>query len=123
MIAMALANLPVILIADEPSTALDVTVQAQILTLIKELKARHGMAVILITHDLTIVRQFSEYVYVMQDGEVKEHNQTEALFQSPQHPYTRHLLASEPKGRALPLVGDGGRADPRRQARSASPSR
>ncbi len=104
MIAMALANRPDILIADEPTTALDVTVQAQILNLIKDLKSKYGMAVILITHDLTIVRQFSDYVYVMQDGEVKEHNQTEALFQSPQHPYTRHLLASEPKGVANPLT-------------------
>ena len=104
MIAMALANRPDILIADEPTTALDVTVQAQILNLIKDLKSKYGMAVILITHDLTIVRQFSDYVYVMQDGEVKEHNQTEALFQNPQHPYTRHLLASEPKGVANPLT-------------------
>jgi peptide/nickel transport system ATP-binding protein len=100
MIAMALANRPEILIADEPTTALDVTVQAQILNLIKDLKDKYGMAVILITHDLTIVRQFSEYVYVMQDGEVKEHNRTETLFASPQHAYTRHLLASEPKGAA-----------------------
>ncbi len=98
MIAMALANRPDILIADEPTTALDVTVQAQILNLIKDLKAKYGMAVILITHDLTIVRQFSEYVYVMQDGEVKEHNPTEALFANPHHAYTSHLLASEPKG-------------------------
>ncbi|MEO7221401.1 MAG: ABC transporter ATP-binding protein [Devosia sp.] len=103
MIAMALANRPDILIADEPTTALDVTVQAQILNLIKDLKAKYGMAVILITHDLTIVRQFSEYVYVMQNGVVQEHNKTEALFQNPQHPYTRHLLASEPKGIANPL--------------------
>ncbi|MBI4922434.1 MAG: ABC transporter ATP-binding protein [Devosia nanyangense] len=103
MIAMALANRPEILIADEPTTALDVTVQAQILNLIKDLKAKYGMAVILITHDLTIVRQFSEYVYVMQAGEVKEHNRTEAVFQNPQHAYTRHLLASEPKGNANPL--------------------
>jgi peptide/nickel transport system ATP-binding protein len=100
MIAMALANRPDILIADEPTTALDVTVQAQILNLIKDLKDKYGMAVILITHDLTIVRQFSEYVYVMQDGEVKEHNRTESLFANPQHAYTRHLLASEPKGAA-----------------------
>ena len=64
------------------------------------------MAVILITHDLTIVRQFSEYVYVMQNGEVKEHNRTEAIFANPQHAYTRHLLASEPKGRAQPLEGE-----------------
>ena len=103
MIAMALANRPDILIADEPTTALDVTVQAQILNLIKDLKAKYGMAVILITHDLTIVRQFSEYVYVMQNGVVQEHNSTEALFQNPQHAYTRHLLASEPKGIANPL--------------------
>jgi peptide/nickel transport system ATP-binding protein len=103
MIAMALANRPEVLIADEPTTALDVTVQAQILNLIKDLKDKYGMAVILITHDLTIVRQFSEYVYVMQNGKVQEHNETEALFANPQHPYTRHLLASEPKGTALPL--------------------
>jgi peptide/nickel transport system ATP-binding protein len=104
MIAMALANRPDVLIADEPTTALDVTVQAQILNLIKDLKDKYGMAVILITHDLTIVRQFSNYVYVMQNGLVQEHNTTEALFANPTHPYTRHLLASEPKGTALPLA-------------------
>ncbi|WP_338723951.1 ABC transporter ATP-binding protein [Devosia sp. XK-2] len=103
MIAMALANRPEVLIADEPTTALDVTVQAQILNLIKDLKDKYGMAVILITHDLTIVRQFSDYVYVMQNGQVQEHNETEALFANPQHAYTKHLLASEPKGTALPL--------------------
>ncbi|WDR04976.1 ABC transporter ATP-binding protein [Devosia rhodophyticola] len=103
MIAMALANRPDVLIADEPTTALDVTVQAQILNLIKDLKSKYGMAVILITHDLTIVRQFSDYVYVMQNGAVQEHNATEALFENPQHSYTRHLLASEPKGVANPL--------------------
>jgi peptide/nickel transport system ATP-binding protein len=80
-----------------------VTVQAQILNLIKDLKDKYGMAVILITHDLTVVRQFSDYVYVMQNGSVQEHNATEALFANPQHAYTRHLLASEPKGTALPL--------------------
>ena len=106
MIAMALANRPDILIADEPTTALDVTVQAQILNLIKDLKAKYGMAVILITHDLTIVRQFSDYVYVMQNGEVKEHNRTEAIFASPQHAYTKHLLASEPRGRAQAIAAD-----------------
>ena len=104
MIAMALANRPDVLIADEPTTALDVTVQAQILNLIKDLKDKYGMAVILITHDLTIVRQFSDYVYVMQNGLVQEHNTTQALFANPTHPYTRHLLASEPKGTALPLA-------------------
>jgi peptide/nickel transport system ATP-binding protein len=103
MIAMALANDPDVLIADEPTTALDVTVQAQILNLIRALQQRVGMAVILITHDLTVVRQFSDYVYVMQHGEVREHNITERLFNEPQHSYTRHLLASEPKGRANPL--------------------
>jgi peptide/nickel transport system ATP-binding protein len=105
MIAMALANRPDILIADEPTTALDVTVQAQILHLIHDLKQKYGMAVILITHDLTIVRQFSQYVYVMQNGVLREHNSTEALFTNPQHAYTRHLLASEPRGRAEPLGG------------------
>jgi peptide/nickel transport system ATP-binding protein len=106
MIAMALANRPDVLIADEPTTALDVTVQAQILNLIKDLQARYGMAVILITHDLTIVRKFADYVYVMQDGEVKEHNLTEQVFTRPRHAYTQHLLASEPKGIARPLAED-----------------
>ncbi|MGR9167768.1 ABC transporter ATP-binding protein [Rhizobium leguminosarum] len=103
MIAMALANDPDVLIADEPTTALDVTVQAQILNLIRNLQKELGMAVILITHDLTVVRQFSDYVYVMQYGEVREHNTTEALFANPQDTYTRHLLASEPRGQANPL--------------------
>ena len=106
MIAMALANRPEILIADEPTTALDVTVQAQILNLIKDLKSKYGMAVILITHDLTIVKQFSDYVYVMQHGRVQEHNTTEALFANPRHAYTKHLLASEPKGKAQPIAAD-----------------
>jgi peptide/nickel transport system ATP-binding protein len=106
MIAMALANRPDILIADEPTTALDVTVQAQILNLIKELKTKYGMAVILITHDLTVVRQFADRVYVMQHGEVKEHNITKALFENPQHPYTKRLLSSDPKGIAKPLEGN-----------------
>jgi peptide/nickel transport system ATP-binding protein len=108
MIAIALANRPDILIADEPTTALDVTVQAQILNLIKDLKTKYGMAVILITHDLTVVRQFADRVYVMQHGEVKEHNFTEALFKNPQHPYTQRLLASDPKGVARPLNEDTG---------------
>ena len=106
MIAMALANRPDILIADEPTTALDVTVQAQILNLIKDLKTKYGMAVILITHDLTVVKQFADRVYVMQHGEVKEHNTAAALFANPQHPYTKRLLASEPKGVAKPLKGN-----------------
>ncbi|MGO4134270.1 ABC transporter ATP-binding protein [Rhizobium brockwellii] len=103
MIAMALANDPDVLIADEPTTALDVTVQAQILNLIRNLQKELGMAVILITHDLTVVRQFSDYVYVMQYGEVREHNTTEALFAKPQDAYTKHLLGSEPRGEANPL--------------------
>jgi peptide/nickel transport system ATP-binding protein len=105
MIAMALANNPDVLIADEPTTALDVTVQAEILNLIKDLKAKTGMAVILITHDLTVVRQFADYVYVMQHGLVREEGPTEQLFNSPEHPYTKRLLGSEPKGRANPLQG------------------
>jgi len=105
MIAMALANSPDVLIADEPTTALDVTVQAEILTLIKELKTKTGMAVILITHDLTVVRQFADHVYVMQHGEVREEGPTEQVFSDPQHPYTKRLLASDPKGVANPLDG------------------
>ncbi len=103
MIAMALANEPDVLIADEPTTALDVTVQAQILNLIRDLQEKLRMAVILITHDLTVVRKFADYIYVMQHGEIREHNTKEQLFANPQHPYTRHLLASEPRGRANPL--------------------
>ena len=103
MIAMALANEPDVLIADEPTTALDVTVQAQILNLIRNLQTELRMAVILITHDLTVVRKFSDYVYVMQHGEMREHNTTEQLFANPQHPYTRRLLASEPREQANPL--------------------
>ncbi|RWK11297.1 ABC transporter ATP-binding protein [Mesorhizobium sp.] len=103
MIAMALANDPDVLIADEPTTALDVTVQAQILNLIRNLQKELRMAVILITHDLTVVRKFSDYVYVMQHGEMREHNVTERLFADPQHPYTKRLLGSEPRGRPQPL--------------------
>ncbi|TGV86469.1 MAG: ABC transporter ATP-binding protein [Mesorhizobium sp.] len=103
MIAMALANEPDVLIADEPTTALDVTVQAQILNLIRNLQKEMRMAVVLITHDLTVVRKFSDYVYVMQHGEMREHNVTERLFADPQHPYTKRLLASEPHGRPKPL--------------------
>ncbi len=98
MIAMALANNPDLLIADEPTTALDVTVQAQILELLRELKAETGMAMLLITHDLGIVRKMADRVCVMQAGEIVEHGETERVFSDPQHPYTRHLLAAEPKG-------------------------
>lgn len=106
MIAMALANRPDVLIADEPTTALDVTVQAEILHLIDDLKRKHGMGVILITHDLTVVRQFADEVHVMQHGEVRESGPTEEIFSAPKHPYTRRLLASDPKGVANPLTGD-----------------
>ena len=103
MIAMALANNPDVLIADEPTTALDVTVQAEILNLIKALKVKTGMAVILITHDLTVVRQFADHVYVMQHGVVREQGETEQVFTNPQHPYTKRLLGAEPKGQANAL--------------------
>jgi microcin C transport system ATP-binding protein len=98
MIAMALANEPDLLIADEPTTALDVTVQAQILTLIKELQVRLQMAVLLITHDLTIVRRVANRVAVMTEGLIVETGPTEEIFTNAQHAYTRHLLAAEPKG-------------------------
>jgi microcin C transport system ATP-binding protein len=103
MIAMALANEPDLLIADEPTTALDVTIQAQILALLKELQARLGMAMLLITHDLGIVRKVADHVVVMNAGEVVEAAPVATLFASPQHPYTRHLLASEPKGQPQPV--------------------
>ena len=98
MIAMALANDPDILIADEPTTALDVTIQAQILALLKELQAEFGMAILLITHDLGIVRKVSDRVCVMTNGEIVEADSAERIFAAPAHPYTQHLLAAEPKG-------------------------
>ncbi len=98
MIAMALANNPDLLIADEPTTALDVTVQAEILSLLKSLQKSHDMAVILITHDLTVVEKTSDNVVVMRYGEVVERGRTADVFANPQHAYTKHLLASEPKG-------------------------
>ncbi|PWW00392.1 microcin C transport system ATP-binding protein [Hoeflea marina] len=99
MIAMALANRPELLIADEPTTALDVTVQAQILELLHGLKSKHDMAMLFITHDLGIVRKIADRVCVMTDGEIVETGPTAELFANPQHEYTRHLLAAEPKGR------------------------
>jgi microcin C transport system ATP-binding protein len=102
MIAMALANRPELLIADEPTTALDVTVQAQILELLKTLKEEHGMSMLFITHDLGIVRKFADRVCVMTKGKIVETGPVEAIFTNPQHAYTRHLLASEPKGRPRP---------------------
>ena len=99
MIAMSLANDPDLLIADEPTTALDVTVQAQILALLKSLQISRQMSVLLITHDLTIVRKFANKVYVMTNGRIVENGPTSHIFKKPQHSYTQHLLESEPKGK------------------------
>ncbi|MEO1265012.1 MAG: ATP-binding cassette domain-containing protein, partial [Pseudomonadota bacterium] len=106
MIAMALANEPELLIADEPTTALDVTIQAQILELLRELQAETGLAMLLITHDLGIVRKMAGRVYVMQNGDVVETGDTEDIFERPQHPYTQHLLAAEPSGAPIPRDTD-----------------
>lgn len=103
MIAMALANDPDLLIADEPTTALDVTIQAQILDLLKELQAKLGMALLLITHDLNLVRRMASRVCVMQKGEIVEQGAATEIFATPKHPYTQMLLASEPKGSAAPI--------------------
>ncbi|HET8801396.1 MAG TPA: ABC transporter ATP-binding protein [Marinobacter sp.] len=96
MIAMALANEPELLIADEPTTALDVTVQKQVLELLRDLRQRMGMAILLITHDLSIVRRYADYVAVMEQGKLVEYAGTEDLFRSPGHAYTRKLLDAEP---------------------------
>ena len=98
MIAMALANRPKLLIADEPTTALDVTVQAQILELLRKLKGEHGMSMLFITHDLGIVRKFADRVCVMTKGRIVEEGTVADVFERPQHAYTQHLLASEPRG-------------------------
>ncbi|NSZ15329.1 ABC transporter ATP-binding protein [Agrobacterium vitis] len=113
MIAMALANRPKLLVADEPTTALDVTVQAQILELLAGLKREHGMSMLFITHDLGIVRKFSDRVCVMTGGKIVESGPVESIFANPQHAYTRKLLASEPRGvppetdLAKPVVMEG----------------
>ncbi len=101
MIAMALACRPSLLIADEPTTALDVTIQAQILDLIKDLQVEFGMALLLITHDLTMVRKIAEHVHIMKDGKIVEHGKTENIFKSPEHPYTIHLMDSVPHERRI----------------------
>ena len=103
MIAMSLANRPDLLIADEPTTALDVTVQAQILKLLKDLQRDYGMAILLITHDLGIVRNFADKVCVMSEGEIVERGETGKLFDDPQHEYTKMLLNAEPKGKPMPI--------------------
>jgi len=102
MIAMALANEPDLLIADEPTTALDVTIQAQILELLLELKAEFNMAMLLITHDLGIVRKMADHVCVMHNGEIVERGLTRDIFEAPKNDYTKHLIASEPKGSPPP---------------------
>ncbi|PYM07415.1 MAG: microcin ABC transporter ATP-binding protein [Candidatus Rokuibacteriota bacterium] len=98
MLAMALANEPDLLIADEPTTALDVTIQAQILRLLRELQAKFGMALLLITHDLGVVHKMATRVCVMTEGEIVEAGPTEDIFERPRHPYTRRLIAAEPRG-------------------------
>ncbi|HVZ13788.1 MAG TPA: ABC transporter ATP-binding protein [Bauldia sp.] len=106
MIAMALANDPDILIADEPTTALDVTIQAQILSLLTELRQRLGMAIVFITHDLGIVRRFADRLYVMRGGEIVESGAVAEVAAHPHHPYTQMLLAAEPEGRKTPPPDD-----------------
>ncbi|MEE8511221.1 MAG: ABC transporter ATP-binding protein [Acidiferrobacterales bacterium] len=106
MIAMALANEPDLLIADEPTTAVDVTIQAQILKLLNDLQARLGMAMLFITHDLSVVRKMASRVHVMHAGSVVESGSVDEIFERPQHPYTQRLLAAEPKGGAVAAPPD-----------------
>ncbi len=106
MIAMALANEPHLLIADEPTTALDVTVQAQILKLLKDLQTRLGMAMLFITHDLGIVRRIADRVCVMLKGQIVEQGPVAEIFGNPQHAYTQRLIAAEPTGRPDPVADD-----------------
>ncbi len=105
MIAMALACRPALLIADEPTTALDVTIAAQILELIKDIQTEFGMALLLITHDLQVVRRQAARIYIMKSGRIVEHGTTEEIFQRPAHPYTRQLMAAIPRDREHPAPG------------------
>jgi microcin C transport system ATP-binding protein len=107
MIAMALANEPDLLIADEPTTALDVTVQAQILKLLRDLQSRLGMAMLFITHDLGIMRKVADDVCVMRHGKIVERGTVESVMTNPQHPYTQQLIAAQPKGQPAPLNPSG----------------
>src|SRR5687768_10397066 len=110
MIAMAIACEPKLLIADEPTTALDVTIQKQILDLIAQLQKRHNMSVLFITHDLGVVGEIADHVVVMQNGEIQEHGPVRAIFEAPQHPYTKALLACRPRldrrPMRLPVIDD-----------------
>ncbi len=105
MIAMAIANAPELLIADEPTTALDVTVQSEILSLLKDMQSRYGMSIMLITHDLSVVRHMADRTVVMRKGEIVETGDTSVVLTNPEKPYTKHLIDSEPKGQAEPLEG------------------
>ena len=109
MIAMALANEPKLLIADEPTTALDVTIQAQILELLRDLQIQFGMSMLFITHDLGIVQKMAQRVCVMNQGEIVETGPTQRIFDAPQHSYTQHLLSAEPSGAALEPAADAPR--------------